>query len=187
MAEWDERSVGFKDERRDRFGERPGFVVVGARRRKKPGRIFRQEIAIEKIEVNDYSVAGFGLESRGLDEGDGKLVVVWRGVAERFFSPPDYFERMNLEKPSALVAGKVSDPLEFVRIKLREREDETERDPGFAQEGEPVLHRFEGARGAAHAVMRFRLAIETDRHETRAGVAPPTNAAFIQEHSVGGH
>ena len=153
MAEWHERSVGFEDQRRDRVGERARSGVGGARSRKKRDGIVRQEIAIEEIEVNDHPIARFGLEPHGFDEGDGKLIIIWRGVAERFFGPPHHFERMDLEQLSALLPGKIRDPLKFVTIKLREREDETERDPGLAQQREPLLHRFKGASGAAHAIM----------------------------------
>ena len=137
--------------------------------------------------MNDYPIAGLGLQARGFDKGDGKLVIVWRCVAEGFFGPPHYFERMDLEELSALRLGKIRDPLQFVTIKLGEREDETECNPGLAQEREPVLHRFKGASGAAHAIMGFRLTIETDRDETVAAVTQPTDAAFVQQHPVGGH
>jgi len=187
VAEWDEGSVGLEDERRDRFGEWPGCSVSRAGSRKKSGGIFGQEVAIEKIEMNDDPIAGFGLEPGGFDKSDGELVVVWRPVGQGLFGPPDHFERMDLEEFSALPPGKIRNPLQFVTIKLREGEDETEGNPGLAQEREPVLHRLKGARRAAHAIMGFRLTIETDRDETIAGVTQPTDAAFIQQHPVSGY
>jgi hypothetical protein len=146
VAEWDERSVRLKDERRDGVCEWAGRSVNGKRSGEKRRRIFRQEVAIEEIEMDDDSIARFGLEPCGFDKGDSKLVVIRRRVRKRFSRPPHDFEGVDLKELSALLAGKMCDPLEFVTVELREREDETECDPGLAEKGEPGLHRFKGAR-----------------------------------------
>jgi len=186
VAEWNERSVGFEDEGRDRIRERTRCGVGSARRRKKRGGIFRQEIAIEKIEMNDDPVRSFGLEAGGFDEGNGQLMIVGRCIAERFCSPAHDFERMDLEEPGSLGLGEICNPLQFVTIELRERKDEPECNPGLAQKREPLLHRFERARGTAHAIVGFRRPIKTDRDETVARAAQPIDSTFIQQHSVRG-
>ena len=73
--------VGLEDERRDRFGEWMGCGVCGTGGRKKRGRVLRQEIPVEEIEMNRHPITGFGLQSRGFHEGDGKLITVRRSVA----------------------------------------------------------------------------------------------------------
>jgi len=62
---------------------------------------------------------------------------------------------MDLEELSALRLGKIRDPLQFVTIKLGEREDETECNPGLAQEREPSCIDSKGATEPQHAIMGF--------------------------------
>jgi hypothetical protein len=71
-----------------------------------------------------------------------------------------------------LLHSELGDPVKFVKVVLRQREDESEWHAALANGRQPALHHPECMRGAPHPIVRVRYSVETNGEEIQVAAQP---------------